>query len=311
VFVAALARPRRLLVLVKAGPAVEAVLGELAGHLEAGGLLIDGGTSFFADSVRRERALAAAVFARVLSARRPQWAAAAGVLGGPAGRLEAGRVGGFVEEVCDVLYASKVVADARGFEQSTAAADGWEVELGGLATSWRGGGSIWARFLDRRCEADAADPGLGNLLFAGSFGGAVGRAQAAWRRVVATAGTLGVPTPVFASSLACYGGLRRERGPAKLLRGLRDGFGAHTYRRIDRPGRFHTRWTTDRPGGPGVAMQTTERTDLDRLAVDTVRVLAVDTIHRGRQRPSGDGDGAGPGRLRAVDPIPQVRPGRP
>ena len=58
-FVAALARPRRILVMVKAGPPVDAVLEELAGHLEVGDLLIDGGNSFFADTVRREQALAA------------------------------------------------------------------------------------------------------------------------------------------------------------------------------------------------------------------------------------------------------------
>src|SRR5919106_3583513 len=57
-FVAALARPRRILVMVKAGPPVDAVLEELAGHLDEGDLLIDGGNSFFEDTVRREQALA-------------------------------------------------------------------------------------------------------------------------------------------------------------------------------------------------------------------------------------------------------------
>ena len=56
-FVAALERPRRILVMVKAGPAVDAVLEELAGHLDAGDLLIDGGNSFFEDTARRERAM--------------------------------------------------------------------------------------------------------------------------------------------------------------------------------------------------------------------------------------------------------------
>jgi 6-phosphogluconate dehydrogenase len=63
--------------------------------------------------------------------------------------------------------------------------------------------------------------------------------------VVATAVELGVPTPAFASSLAYYDGVRRERGPANLVQGLRDFFGAHTYRRLDRPGSFHTRWSED------------------------------------------------------------------
>jgi 6-phosphogluconate dehydrogenase len=188
-----------------------------------------------------------AVLARVLSSQRDQRRAAAKVLQGPAGRLEAARADGFVEAVRDALYASKVVGYALGFEQIGAAAQayGWEVELGGLATIWRGGCIIRARFLDRIREAYQADPGLGNLLFAEYFRDAVGQAQAAWRRVVAAAVTLGVPTPGFASSLAYYDGFRRERGPANLLQAQRDFFGAHTYQRTDRPGTFHTRWSED------------------------------------------------------------------
>jgi 6-phosphogluconate dehydrogenase len=40
--------------------------------------------------------------------------------------------------------------------------------------------------------------------------------------------------------------VRRERLPAALVQGLRDFFGAHTYRRVDREGVFHTRWSQDR-----------------------------------------------------------------
>ena len=152
-----------------------------------------------------------------------------------------------VDDVRDALYASKVVAYAQGFEQIAAAADayGWDVDLGGLATIWRGGCIIRARFLDRIREAYQGDPGLRSLLLADYFRDAVAGAQDAWRRVVATAVELGVPTPAFASSLAYYDGFRRERGPANLLQGLRDFFGAHTYRRLDRPGSFHTRWSQD------------------------------------------------------------------
>jgi 6-phosphogluconate dehydrogenase len=411
-FVAALARPRRILVMVKAGPAVDAVLEELAGHLDEGDLLIDGGNSFFEDTVRREQAMAErglrflgtgvsggeegalhgpsimpggspeayglverlfttiaaqvdgvpccrlvgpggaghyvkmvhngieyadmqliaeaydllgqglgmgagelaevferwnagdldsfliettakvlrkvdeatgqplvdvildqaeqkgtgrwtvqsalelgvpvtgiteAVFARVLSSQKEQRTAAAKVLQGPSGRLDASRADAFVDDVRDALYASKVVAYAQGFEQMAAAADayGWDVDLGGLATIWRGGCIIRARFLDRIRGAYAADPSLRNLLFAEYFRDAVGDAQDAWRRVAAAAVELGVPTPAFASSLAYYDGFRRERGPANLLQAQRDFFGAHTYRRNDRPGVFHTRWSED------------------------------------------------------------------
>jgi len=411
-FVAALARPRRILVMVKAGRPVDAVLEELAGHLDEGDLLIDGGNSFFEDTVRREQAMASrglrflgagvsggeegalwgpsimpggspeaygmverlltriaaqvegvpccrlvgpggaghyvkmvhngieyadmqliaeaydllgqglgmgagtlaevferwnagdldsflieitarvlrqvdqdsgqplvevildqaeqkgtgrwtvqsalelgvpvtgiteAVFARVLSAQKEQRTAAAKVLQGPSGRLEGARADALVDDVRDALYASKVVAYAQGFEQMAAAAEayGWDLELGGLATIWRGGCIIRARFLDRIREAYAADPSLRNLLFAEYFRDAVGEAQDAWRRVVATAAELGIAVPAFASSLAYYDGFRRERGPANLLQAQRDFFGAHTYRRTDRPGVFHTRWSED------------------------------------------------------------------
>jgi 6-phosphogluconate dehydrogenase len=188
-----------------------------------------------------------AVFARVLSSQKEQRTAAAKVLQGPSGRLDASRANAFVDDVRDALYASKVVAYAQGFEQMAAAADAyrWDVDLGGLATIWRGGCIIRARFLDRIREAYAADPSLRNLLFAEYFRDAVGDAQDAWRRVAAAAVELGVPTPAFASSLAYYDGFRRERGPANLLQAQRDFFGAHTYRRIDRPGVFHTRWSED------------------------------------------------------------------
>jgi 6-phosphogluconate dehydrogenase len=188
-----------------------------------------------------------AVFARVLSSQKDQRTAAAKVLPGPAGRLDAARAGAFVDDVRDALYASKVVAYAQGFEQIAAASEtyGWGVELGGLATIWRGGCIIRARFLDRIREAYEDDQGLRNLLFAGYFRDAVGQAQDAWRRVVATAAELGIAVPAFASSLAYYDGFRRERGPANLLQAQRDFFGAHTYRRLDRPGTFHTRWSED------------------------------------------------------------------
>jgi 6-phosphogluconate dehydrogenase len=188
-----------------------------------------------------------AVFARVLSSQREQRQAAAKALPGPSGRATGAAAERLVDDVRDALYASKVVAYAQGFEQIAAAADayGWEVDLGGLATIWRGGCIIRARFLDRIREAFQAHPDLRNLLLADYFRDAVGDTQDAWRRVVATAVELGVPTPAFASSLAYYDGFRRERGPANLLQGLRDFFGAHTYRRLDRPGSFHTRWSED------------------------------------------------------------------
>jgi len=128
---------------------------------------------------------------------------------------------------------------------AASAEHGWDLDLGALATIWRGGCIIRARFLDRIKDAYAEHPDLASLLLAPYFRDAVASAQDAWRRVVGTAVELGVPTPAFASALAYYDGYRRERSPANLIQGLRDYFGSHGYRRVDRDGSFHTRWAQD------------------------------------------------------------------
>jgi 6-phosphogluconate dehydrogenase len=188
--------------------------------------------------------IAEAVFARSLSARTDQRRAAAS-LPGPALSTDTADL---VEDVRRALYASKIVAYAQGFDHIAAGSEeyGWGVDLGALATIWRGGCIIRARFLDRLRVAYDADPALPTLLVDPSFGDVLSDAQAAWRRVVATAAELGIPTPGFASALAYYDALRRPRLPAALLQGLRDYFGAHTYRRVDREGAFHTLWSGDR-----------------------------------------------------------------
>jgi 6-phosphogluconate dehydrogenase len=140
-----------------------------------------------------------------------------------------------------------VVAYAQGFDHIQAGSDeyGWNIDRGAMATIWRGGCIIRARFLNRIREAYDADPQLPSLLVAPYFADAVRDGVDSWRRVVSLAVTAGIPTPTFSSSLAYYDGLRRNRLPASLIQGLRDNFGAHTYQRIDKPGSFHTLWATE------------------------------------------------------------------
>ena len=186
-----------------------------------------------------------AVFARSLSALRDQRAAASGALAGP--QPNGSLPDSLVDDIRRALYASKVVAYAQGFEQMTAAAAkyDWELQMGTLAKIWRGGCIIRARFLNRITDAYAEQPDLVNLLMAPYFRDAVADAQDSWRKVIVAAVDSGIAVPAFTSSLAYYDGYRRERGPANILQGLRDFFGAHTYRRTDRDGVFHTRWAQD------------------------------------------------------------------
>jgi 6-phosphogluconate dehydrogenase len=193
--------------------------------------------------------IAEAVFARALSGHAAQRGPARGLAGpqGSLGELSDDERGRFVDDVREALYASKVVAYAQGFDQIQAGSVeyGWDVDRGAMATIWRGGCIIRARFLDRIREAYDRDPALPTLLVDDHFSGIVAEAQDAWRRVVCEAVRLGVPVPGFASALAYYDGLRRERLPAALVQGLRDLFGAHTYARTDAEGVFHTLWSGD------------------------------------------------------------------
>jgi 6-phosphogluconate dehydrogenase len=192
--------------------------------------------------------IAEATFARAISGAVTQRSAARQILPGHAGSLDVGDRGAFIEDVRLALYASKVVAYAQGFEQIAAASGeyGWNIDRGAMASLWRGGCIIRARFLGRIVEAFQAKPDLPSLLVDPYFAAEVGRGVASWRRIVAAAAASGIPVPAFGSSLAYYDALRSERLPTALIQAQRDFFGAHTYRRVDREGSFHTNWAGDR-----------------------------------------------------------------
>ena len=154
----------------------------------------------------------------------------------------------FIESVRKALYASKIIAYAQGFDAIRAGAKefGWDINLGEVARIWRGGCIIRAQFLNRITDAYRKNPNLLSLLFDDYFLKAIDASVAAWREVVAMAALSGIPAPAFSSSLSYYDGLRAERLPAALVQGQRDFFGAHTYKRVDQAGTFHTRWSQDR-----------------------------------------------------------------
>nr|WP_082500923.1 NADP-dependent phosphogluconate dehydrogenase [Agreia sp. Leaf244] len=191
--------------------------------------------------------IAEAVFARALSSK-PAQRAASSDLPGPSETVAVDDPAGFIEDVRKALYASKIIAYSQGFDAIVAGAEhyGWDIKKGEIAKIWRGGCIIRARFLNRITEAYAENPGLVALVTAPYFTDAIAGTQDAWRRVVVSAVQAGIPTPAFSSSLAYYDGLRADRLPASIVQGQRDFFGAHTYKRIDKEGTFHTLWSGDR-----------------------------------------------------------------
>jgi 6-phosphogluconate dehydrogenase len=190
--------------------------------------------------------IAEAVFARGLSAH-PEQRLLGAHLRGPSAKPVIEDRDAFVESVRQALYASKIIAYSQGFDVIRAGAEqyGWAIDSAKIAKIWREGCIIRARFLGHIAEAYGADPSLDSLVTAPFFASAAGAAQDAWRSVVSAAALAGVPIPAFASSLAYYDGLRAARLPADLIQAQRDFFGAHSYRRVDGPGVFHTEWSGD------------------------------------------------------------------
>ncbi|AZA09306.1 6-phosphogluconate dehydrogenase, NADP(+)-dependent, decarboxylating [Corynebacterium pseudopelargi] len=191
-----------------------------------------------------------AVFARALSGAAAQREATGELPSGTIRSLEDLGVDreAFVEDVRKALYASKLIAYAQGFDEIKAGSDeyDWNVDPRDLATIWRGGCIIRAKFLNRIVEAYDNNPELASLLLDPYFTSELSELIDAWRRVVVIATQVGQPVPVFASSLSYYDSLRAKRLPAALIQAQRDFFGAHTYKRVDKPGSFHTLWSGDR-----------------------------------------------------------------
>ncbi|MEU6275246.1 NADP-dependent phosphogluconate dehydrogenase [Streptomyces populi] len=192
--------------------------------------------------------IAEAVFARSLSGHAALREASRGLAGPTAQKLDESEAAAFADRVEQALYASKIVSYTQGFHEITAGSDeyDWDIDLGSVASIWRGGCIIRAAFLDRIRAAYDARPDLPSLLSDETFAQEIAAAQDSWREVLVAATLQGVPTPGFSAALAYYDALRAERLPAALTQGQRDFFGAHTYRRTDREGSFHTLWGGDR-----------------------------------------------------------------
>ncbi len=187
----------------------------------------------------------AAVESRIISAYKAERVAASAQLNGPAGTFS-GSKQALIEDVRAALYAAKICSYAQGMALLKAASEEFKYDLqyGKIAAIWRGGCIIRAVFLNDITAAFERNPNLTNLLLDPYFKEALLSRQAALRRVVQTAIGLGIPCLAFSSALAYFDAYRSARLPANLTQAQRDYFGAHTYRRIDREGSFHTEWTS-------------------------------------------------------------------
>lgn len=184
-----------------------------------------------------------AVESRIVSAYKDERVAASKMLSGPEPRISVDSKE-MIDLVRDALYAAKICSYAQGFALMRVASEEYKYNLnyGEIARIWRGGCIIRARFLNDIRQAFVHDPDLANLMVDSEIAQALNTRQSALRKVVAVASESGIPAPAFSSALAYFDAYRSARLPANLTQAQRDYFGAHTYRRVDREGSFHTQW---------------------------------------------------------------------
>jgi len=191
----------------------------------------------------------AAVESRILSALKPQRVAASKVLRGPVPAYGGDRPR-LIRAVEAALYASKITSYAQGLALTRIASDEYkyEMNLADIAKIWRAGCIIRASMLRDVTIAYQQNPALVNLLLDPAFREAVESRQEDWRFVVQSAVGMGIPVLAISASLAYFDAYRSESLPANLTQAHRDYFGAHTYRRTDREGTYHTDWTPQTKG---------------------------------------------------------------
>ena len=185
----------------------------------------------------------AAVESRILSGLKAQRVTASRVIRGPKPEYKGNRAR-LIDAARQALYASKITSYAQGLGLLKIASEDYQynLNLSEIAKIWRAGCIIRACLLGDIMSAYARDPALTNLLLDETFRAAVESRQGAWRFVVQTAVGMGIPALALSASLAYFDAYRSERLPANLIQAQRDYFGAHTYRRVDREGTFHTEW---------------------------------------------------------------------
>ncbi|MEN0643627.1 NADP-dependent phosphogluconate dehydrogenase [Alkalicoccobacillus gibsonii] len=184
------------------------------------------------------------VFARFVSAMKDERTKASTILPKAAGTPAEATREEWIESIRQALYFSKVISYAQGFSQLRFASDefNWDLQYGQIASIFRGGCIIRAGFLQNIMDAYEKEPNLSNLLLDSYFVEIAKNYQQSLRDIVSLAAQTGLPTPGFASALSYYDSYRSETLPANLLQAQRDYFGAHTYKRIDEDGVFHTNW---------------------------------------------------------------------
>jgi 6-phosphogluconate dehydrogenase len=185
----------------------------------------------------------AAVSMRDMSAHDSERTQASKLYGGPTGRWQGDKTKA-ANQLRDALYAAIVLTYAQGFAmlRKADAARNYGLDLAAIARIWRGGCIIRSTLLETFRTAFDEQPILPNLLLSSRVAGEINRCQGALRETIKLAADLGISAGALTNALTYFDAYRTGRLPTNLIQAQRDFFGAHTYERIDEPGKFHTKW---------------------------------------------------------------------
>lgn len=149
-----------------------------------------------------------------------------------------------LEALKNALHAAFIVAYAQGFSllQEASKEKSYNLNLARIARIWRGGCIIRSSLLEQFRQAFEQNPMLANLLQNEIEADILNRNIGYLREIVMLGMSHGIPVAAFASALSYFDALTTRRLPANLIQAQRDYFGAHTYRRVDEEGVFHTDW---------------------------------------------------------------------
>ncbi len=144
----------------------------------------------------------------------------------------------------DALYFATLICYAQGLAMLHKASGelAMQIPMADVVKIWRGGCIIRSTLLEAFYQAYSKNKALPNILLDEAIAGLIKQKETGIRRFLTMAAESRVPVGGLASALAYFDAYTSAAMPVNLIQAQRDYFGAHTYERIDKPGKFHTEW---------------------------------------------------------------------
>ncbi|MFC1647677.1 NADP-dependent phosphogluconate dehydrogenase [Patescibacteria group bacterium] len=153
----------------------------------------------------------------------------------------------FIKVLEEALYVAMLISYAQGYHliQTAAQENNWDINLSEISRIWEGGCIIRAKVLNELHKGFEKNPKGSHLFEIEELASQINKTIPALRKMTVFGSSKGIPVPALGSALAYFDTITSEVVPANFIQGLRDYFGAHTYKRTDKEGDFHTEWTNN------------------------------------------------------------------